>query len=99
MQVVIHAGAHITDEDRLVNTLITNRDLLAKNGTNIPHPKAYRKLIREVMQTAQHSGGTSDEARDVLLDAILKGEAQDRLVLSNPGFFGTPKMAISTGTL
>ncbi len=99
MQVVIHAGAHITDEDRLVNTLIINRDMLADNGTNIPHPGAYRKLIRDVLQNAQHGGGTSDQARDVLLDAILKGDAQDRLVLSNPGFFGTPKMAVSDGKL
>lgn len=99
MQVVIHAGAHITDEDRLVNCLILNRDMLTGHGTNIPHPNTYRKLIRDVLQTAQHSGGTSDEARDVILDAILKGEASDRLVLSNPGFFGTPKMAISSGNL
>lgn len=99
MQVVIHAGAHITDEDRLVKTLITNRDILAANGTNIPHPSAYRKLMRDVMQSAQHSGGTSDDARDVLLDVILKGDAKDRLFLSNPGFFGTPKMAVSAGSL
>lgn len=99
MQVVIHAGAHITDEDRLVNTLITNRDMLAENGTNIPHPSTYRKLLRDVLQEAQHSGGTSAQAREVLLDAILKGEAKDRLILSNPGFFGTPKMAVSAGSL
>ncbi|MFK7940821.1 MAG: hypothetical protein AB8B82_15680 [Roseovarius sp.] len=99
MQVVLHAGAHITDEDRLVNTLITNRDMLAANGTNIPHPNTYRKLIRDVLQTAQHSGGTSEDARDVMMDAILKGDAKDRLILSNPGFFGTPKMAISAGSL
>lgn len=98
MQVVIHAGAHITDEDRLVNTLITNRDLLAENGTNIPHPNTYRKLIRDVFHTAQQSGISSD-TRDVILDAILKGPANDRLFLSNPGFFGTPKMAVSSGYL
>ena len=98
MQVVIHAGAHITDENRLVNTLITNRDMLAENGTNIPHPNSYRKLIRDVMQTAQQNG-ISEDARDVMLDAILKGSASDRLILSNPGFFGTPKMAMSAGTL
>ena len=98
MQVVIHAGAHITDEDRLVNTLITNRDMLAENGTNIPHPNTYRKLIRDVLQTAQQTGISSD-TRDVMLDAILKGDAKDRVILSNPGFFGTPKMAVSSGQL
>lgn len=98
MQVVLHAGAHVTDEDRLVNTLITNRDLLGENGTNVPHPNAYRKLIRDVFQTAQHTGLGAD-VREVILDAILKGDAKDRLILSNPGLFGTPKMAVSAGSL
>lgn len=98
MQVVLHAGAHVTDEDRLVNTLITNRDMLGEIGTNVPHPNAYRKLIRDVFQTAQHTGLGSD-VREVILDAILKGDATDRLVLSNPGLFGTPKMAVSAGSL
>lgn len=99
MQVVIHAGAHVTDEDRLINCLILNRELLGEHGTNVPHPNSYRKLIRDVLQAAQHAGGTSADAREVLLDAILKGDARDRLILSNPGFFGTPKMAISAGSL
>ncbi|QGX98473.1 hypothetical protein EI983_09340 [Roseovarius faecimaris] len=98
MQVVLHAGAHITDEDRLVNTLIANRDMLGEFGTNVPHPTTYRKLIRDVFQTAQHTGLGTD-VRDVILDTILKGDAMDRVILSNPGLFGTPKMAISAGSL
>ncbi len=67
-------------------------------GTNVPHPTSYRKLLRDVMQTS-NTAGLSDDTRDVVLDAILKGTARDRLVLSNAGFFGTPKMAIGAGVL
>lgn len=98
MQVVIHAGAHITDEDRLITCLAANRDRLAEQGTNIPAPTRYRKLIRDLMQSAE-SAPLSGETREVVLDAILQGEASDRLVLSSEGFFGTPKMAISPGVL
>ena len=98
MQVVIHAGAHITDEDRLVKCLTGNRKPLAGIGTNIPGPASYRKLFRDIFQAAKESP-LSDETREVLLDVLIKGEASDRMVLSNPGFFGTPKMALSGGKL
>ena len=98
MQIVIHAGAHMTDEDRLIHCLISNRDALADIGTNVPSPTSYRKLIRDMIQKAITSG-VVDDARDVLLDAILDGTVQDRIILSNFGFFGTPKMAVSEGAL
>ena len=98
MQVVIHAGAHITDEDRLIGCLVRNRDLLAEQGINVPAPTSYRKLIRDVLQAA-HNTGITEQTRDILMDTILKGEARDRLILSNQGFFGTPKMAVSSGKL
>jgi len=98
MHVVIHAGAHITDEDRLVNCLMVNRTTLEGIGTNVPHPTSYRKLIRDLIQAAKNAG-LNDEARDVVIDAIVKGTDVDRLILSNAGFFGTPKMAVSAGAL
>lgn len=91
MQVVIHAGAHTTDENRLVHCLIKNRDMLNEIGTNVPSTGDYHKLIRDVMQTALKTG-IADDARDLVLGSVLQGNAIDRLVLSNSGFFGTPKM-------
>ncbi|MDT8328702.1 MAG: hypothetical protein RQ750_15190 [Roseovarius sp.] len=96
MQVVIHAGAHNTDDDRLVNCLSDNRELLARYGTNVPEPLNYRRLIRDILHQA-NDGGLSKDARDVVVDAISHDGAIDRLVLSNPGFFGTPKMAVGVG--
>ncbi|WP_135501977.1 hypothetical protein [Roseovarius aestuariivivens] len=98
MQVVIHAGAHLTDEDRLVNCLVRNTDLLASIGTDVPNPQAYRKLLRDILHEALESGITS-EARDVFLAAVGHDPSSDRLVLSNQGFFGTPKMAVGQGQI
>ena len=96
MQVVIHAGAHVTDEDRLLNCLLRNRDLLSDVGTDVPQPSVYRKLLRDILTEATRNG-VSDETRDIVLAAIARDETADRLVLSNENFFGTPKMAVGPG--
>ncbi len=93
MQVALHAGAHMTDEDRLITCLAENRETLARFGTNVPPPPSYRKLLRDILQHAQDAGLAGD-ARDVVIDAISTEDVTDRLVLSNQGFFGTPKMAV-----
>ncbi|MCQ0091355.1 hypothetical protein [Roseovarius sp. M141] len=96
MQLVLHAGAHFTDEDRLLKCLTANQNMLAERGTQVPYPKDYRKLLRDILHAAAQ-GTIADDTREVLLDAIGFDDAPDRLVLSNPGFFGTPKMAASGG--
>ncbi len=96
MQIVLHAGAHATDEDRLLKCLVANRDMLTARGTGVPYPKLYRKLLRDVLHDAAQDG-VAPGAREALLGALGMEAAPDRLVLSNPGFFGTPKMAVSGG--
>lgn len=98
MKVVIHAGAHETDEDRLLKCLIGNRSLLASNGTVVSSPSSYRKQIREFLQEAEH-GEPGREDFDTILADIVGRETPDRLILSNYGFFGTPKMSIAGGQL
>jgi hypothetical protein len=98
MQVVIHAGAHMTDEDRLIKCLTANRDLLAERGTQVPSVTRYRKLLRDMLHTAANTG-LSPDARSVAHDAIIEDDTADRLILSNQGFFGTPRMAASGGVL
>lgn len=96
MQVVLHAGAHITDEDRLLKCLMSNQPLLADRGIATPPPRTYRRLIRDVLHAARLEG-LSGDTREVLLDAMDVEDEPARLILSNPGFFGTPKMAASHG--
>lgn len=98
MQVVIHAGAHMTDDDRLVQCLLENKERLSAIGTDVPDPRVYRKLLRDILNAAMKSG-INDEARDIVLDTINHDPAADRLILSNQGFFGTQKMAVGQGQL
>lgn len=98
MQIVLHAGAHVTDEDRLIACLTENRELLAGHGTHVPAPGRYRKLIRDLFREAQQTG-LPEDARDRLHEAIAADGGNSRIVLSNAGFFGTPKMAASGGEL
>ncbi|RXV59645.1 hypothetical protein C6W92_14945 [Roseovarius sp. A46] len=93
MQVVIHAGAHMTDEDRLIACLRDNTATLAPRRTHVPDPESYRRLLRDVMHTAQKTA-LPEDARDNVLAATGTPEDTERLVLDNHGFFGTPKMSI-----
>lgn len=96
MQVVLHAGAHITDEDMLLKCLIANQDVLSGRGVMAPHPTTYRRLVRDILHAARKDGIAPD-TREILLDAVEVDDETSRLILSNPGFFGTPKMAASNG--
>ncbi len=93
MQVVLHAGAHVTDEDRLVNCLLGNADMLADQGTFVPEPDAYRILLRDTVNAVTDDLPRPD-ARRALLEAIKPDAGAERLVLSNDSFFGTHKMAV-----
>ncbi|PKQ11133.1 MAG: hypothetical protein CVT70_15855 [Alphaproteobacteria bacterium HGW-Alphaproteobacteria-1] len=96
MQVVIHAGAHRTDEDRLVTCLRDNFEVLRARGTLVPAPESYRRPIRELFQTAQ-ANALPEDARASVLSVTGADEVTARLVLSNHGFFGTPKMTVGSG--
>lgn len=96
MRVIIHAGAHNTDDDRLVACLLENRQMLSQRGIHVPDPNQYRRVIREILQNSGE-GGLLPGAREMLAAALGNLGAVDRLVLSNAGFFGTPKMAVGGG--
>lgn len=93
MQVVLHAGAHVTDEDRLVGCLLDNTERLAEIGTVVPKPADYRNLLRDTVKTAA-ADGVSADARDALQEALVPRAGADRLILSDESFFGTHKMAV-----
>lgn len=97
MQVIIHCGAHATEEDLLLKSLLKNTGSLAKQGTAVPGPGRYRTLLKECME-AMKSGSAAKEAPEVLWDAILDDSQASRVVLSNPHFFGSPRHALQ-GTL
>jgi hypothetical protein len=98
MQLVLHTGAHFTEEERLMKCLLRNKEDFARRGVAVPDPGRYRRLIRDTLD-AMADGDPSEDARAVLMDAILDRKAADRLILSNANFFGAPRGAVREGTL
>jgi hypothetical protein len=98
MKIILHAGAHATDEDRLVKCLLKNAGDLKARDVAVPGPSRYRTLIRDTLN-AMVQGELAADGREILLDAILDGDLPERLILSNEAFFSTPKKAVSRGQI
>lgn len=96
MHIVLHAGVHATDEDRLIKCFLKNTEAFSALGVAVPGPSRYRRLIRDTLH-AMAEGDAAPEARAVLMDAILEGDTPDRMILSNDNFFATPKLAVAKG--
>ncbi|SFT45348.1 hypothetical protein [Sedimentitalea nanhaiensis] len=98
MQVIIHAGAHCTDDDRLLKTLLRNKQDFSRYGIAVPGPGKYRDLLAHSFRAMEVSEPAPD-AREILLDAFLDDEIADRLILSNAFFFGSKRQALYDGRL
>lgn len=98
MQIILHTGAHATDDERLLKCLLNNKADFANRGTAVPGPSKFRNLLKESFAAMQTADPSSD-ARDVLMDAILDDEVADRLILSNPNFFGSHHFTLQDGEL
>lgn len=98
MKIIFHAGAHCTDDDRLLKCLLRNKEDLSQRGIAVPGPGKYRPLLKEAFQ-ALEAGPAAPGARDVLVDAILDDEIAGRMVLSNSHFFGSQRYALDHGML
>ena len=94
MQVVLHAGVHTTDEDRLIRCLLKNRDRLHDDGIAVPGPSRYRRALRDAIHELS-SRPPEAGARDRFLTQTLDHETPERLVLSNENFFCVPKLAVA----
>ncbi|WP_298676080.1 hypothetical protein [uncultured Lentibacter sp.] len=96
MQIVFHAGAHNTDDDRIIKCLLKNRSDFSALGVNVPPPGRYRKLMHQTL-LAMSEAPPSPQARDILIETILEEEPCERMVLSNENFFCVPNMALRGG--
>ena len=93
MKIILHAGAHNTEGDRLLRSLLRNTEDFAAQGIAVPGPGRYRPLLNDAFE-AMESAAPSREARDVLIDAILDESEAMRMILSNPNLFGHPGKAV-----
>ncbi|MDO5605534.1 MAG: hypothetical protein Q4G25_10280 [Paracoccus sp. (in: a-proteobacteria)] len=94
MQIVYHLGAHASDNERLLRTLIHNREALWPLGTEIPSPNRYRGIIGEAINSLRGAGAPS-EMQEMLLDALMDSDRTRRVVLSQSGFLGMPQRSVA----
>lgn len=98
MQLVLHMGAHFTEEERLVRCLLRNKEDFSRRGVAVPGPSKYRTILRETLAAMQEHIPAPD-ARDVLLDMILDDESADRMILSHLFLFGAPRACVRDGLI
>ncbi|KIN60687.1 hypothetical protein Z945_1666 [Sulfitobacter noctilucae] len=98
MQLVLHTGVHYTEQERLIKSVLRNKDDFAQRGIIVPGPNSYRGLMRDTLN-AMSRAAASPDARDVLLDVILDGSPADRVILSDANFFRTAGTAVQRGIL
>jgi len=98
MQIVLHAGAHFTEEDRLMRCLLRNKEDFSKRGIAVPGPGKYRPLLKDTVAALQDAPPAPD-ARDVLIDLILDEENADRMILSHMFLFGAPRACVRDGKI
>ena len=98
MRIAFHMGAHCTDEDRLIKSLLKNKGILAEEGVIIPGPSRFRSVLSDVISKLR-GGKASQETQDVMLEAITDVDDAERLVLSFDNFLGSSKRALEKGEL
>lgn len=86
MQIAIHMGAHCTDDERLLKSIMRDADHFREQGVKLPAPMKYRNLLRETLENMGQLSPASG-TRETLLEAISDGDSgARRLVLGNPTF-------------
>lgn len=98
MQMVFHLGVHGTDGDRLLKTLLNNRDWLMQHGTDTITPNRHRGLFEEALMSLK-GGRATPEMQQIMLDAVLNSETPDRAVFSTPTFMGAPGRVVGQAGL
>ena len=98
MQLVLHAGAHFTEEERLLRCLLRNADALKGRGVAVPGPGRYRRLLKKTLAALQDAPPAPD-ARDILFDMILDDDSADRIILSHMFLFGAPHASVRNGKI
>lgn len=100
MQVILHAGAHCTDDGRLLKTLFKNRDAFQASGIALPRPRHYRQLLNATIKALSKRAAGPD-SRMAFLDAILDIDPDDvdRLIMHSENFFCVPKLGIHKGRI
>ncbi|WP_417599417.1 hypothetical protein [Pararhodobacter oceanensis] len=88
MEIALHLGVHLTDNDQLVRCLMRNRGLLAQQGIAVPPTGSYRMQLRQLSHDMADQ--TTDAAtQEALLDGLLEADDVRRVVFSSEYLLAT----------
>lgn len=87
MQVAIHFGTHGTEPERMIRTLMENRDWMLANGVEVVPPGRYKGVLDESL-IALKGGDAPAAMEEVIYDALLESENVRRMVLSQASLIG-----------
>ena len=98
MQVAIHFGTHGTEPERMIRTLMENRDWLLANGVEVVPPGRYKGVLDEALSSLK-GGEAPPEMEEVIYDALLEADNVQRMVLSQASLIGAPVRCLSDSGL
>ena len=98
MEIAIHLGAHMTDEDRLIRCLMRNRAALLRHGISIPGTSRYRTALRRTAHEMRDTP-TDADTQEALLDSLITEDTVSRVVFSSDCFLSNHRWAVAKGKL
>lgn len=93
MEIIFHLGAHCTDENLLIRSILRNRTALEAAGIMVPGPLRYRELIGET-STRLRGDHAPGDTENMILAAICRDKSAHRIVLSNENFLCRSDVAL-----
>ncbi|WP_134726125.1 hypothetical protein [Paracoccus luteus] len=94
MQVAFHFGSHGTEPERMIKTLMENRDWLLANGVEVVAPGRLKGVLDEAVSSLA-GGQATAQMEEVIYDALLDGDDVRRLIISQASLLGTPARSLS----
>ena len=86
---VYHLGAHCTDEDMLIRSLLQDGKTLARRKIIVPRPRTYRSRLSDAANTHRETP-MPDAERQKLYDTIMKGYPAERVIFSQENVLCMP---------
>lgn len=96
MQVAFHFGSHGTEPERMIKTLMENRDWLLAHGIEVVPPGRLKGVLDEAVSSLS-GGQATPQMEEVIYDALLDGDDVRRLIISQASLLGTPARSLSGG--
>lgn len=93
MQIVLHLGAHCTDEDQLLGALMANQKPLFHTGIAVPGPARYRPLLREALAKLRGEPASPDTS-NAMIRHIIGHAKPHTLLMASDGLICAPRFVL-----